>query len=136
MPERIKPGKSPGISAGFFDHTHSFRVLDLETLREREICRLREKHIQLPRHNTTFSPDNRFAITARALERKRKLGYQFAPHAVRSALIVIQLDDGKTRYLIQNTSPMGHKLILERFCGRGFCTDAHRFLQTCNRALE
>lgn len=92
----------------FFDRNHSLRVIDLESDREREICRLKEKNMQRPRHNTALSPDRRFVITARALERKRNLGYQFAPHAIHSALIVIETATGKTRYLFENTSPIGH----------------------------
>lgn len=95
-----------GKSVYFFEHGNSFRVLDLETLREREICRFDES-VDWD-HATSVSPDNRYAIIAPLLEKRRKFGYNFSPIAIRSALILTRLDNGEQRRLVDGNSPLGH----------------------------
>ena len=91
----------------YFEVGNALKAVNLDSLKEREICQL-DPSIQPPPHAISISPDSRFLLTPRYLEAKRDMGYEFAPYVVDSSMIVVQLDNGTISSLFRTTTPLGH----------------------------
>jgi hypothetical protein len=91
----------------YFEEGNGLKSVNLETLKEREICKL-DPTIQPPPHAISISPDSRFLLSPRQLEKKRTLGYEYPPYTVDSSMIKVQLDNGKITSLFRTTMPLGH----------------------------
>lgn len=97
------------VEAG--EHGETVRKVELDTLREREVCRLEGK----VRRALSLRADDQAAIVAVDFESPRKSttgqqdrGYAYSAIAIRSGLVVVSLDDGHSRYLINGMAPMAH----------------------------
>lgn len=90
----------------YITENHSLRAVDLESLQEREILKF-EPHVEAD-HAVSVSPDDKFVIVAPLLEKKKKLGYQFHPIAIRSALITVNTATGEQKRIVDGNSPLGH----------------------------
>ena len=91
----------------YFEEGNALRSVNLETLKEREVCKL-DPTIQPPPHAISISPDSRFLLSPRQLERKRELGYEYPPYTVDSSMIMVELGNGKISSLFRTTMPLGH----------------------------
>jgi Tol biopolymer transport system component len=100
-PDISYDGKSVHYLSG-----HSIRVMDLESLKEREIAKLDETAHQT--HATTITSDGKSLMLAPTFGKSVKVGYEFADTAVRSALIIFDTATGKQRRLIDGNALLGH----------------------------
>ena len=101
---------SPDISRDgkeifYIESPNLFRALHLETLEDREICRLEERaHVT---HALSLNADNRWAVVAATLEPRRG-GYRYARYSQRQALALMPTDGGEWHYLIDGNTQLGH----------------------------
>lgn len=101
---------SPDISRDgkeifYFESPNLFRAVHLETLKDREICRLEDRaHVT---HALSVSSDNRWAVVAPVLEPRRG-GYRYARYSQRMALALMPTDGGKWHYVIDGNTQLGH----------------------------
>lgn len=95
-----------GKEVFYVEHSNSLRSVDLESLKERELCRF-DENVDGD-HAISISADNKLLVWAPLLERRIKRGYEYADIAVRSALILIRTDNGQQRRPVDGMSPLGH----------------------------
>jgi hypothetical protein len=91
----------------YFEEGNVLHCVDLDSLKVREVGKLPES-VQPPPHSISVSRDNRFLVSARLLEKKRVLGYEYPPYVVDSAMFIIDLHTGEHRSLFRTTQPLGH----------------------------
>ncbi len=91
----------------FYNENNSVRAIDLESLKEREVCGFKAP-IRI-NHALTISSDSRQLISAAHMESIRgKMGYNFGRGVTRDGLIIIRTDTGETHPLINGNSALGH----------------------------
>lgn len=98
-----------GKEVYYIETDKSFHAINLESLQQREICKLNEIPGDFS-HALSLTPDNRFAIIGAALEPRRNVGYEYPTTrpVIRSALIVIRTGNGQRHRLIDGNAPLGH----------------------------
>lgn len=101
-PEISRDGKE----VYYMEEGGALRAADLESLKEREVCKFDERFGF--GHALTIASDNRHIISAAILEPRKKLGYNFGHYTRRDALIIVRTDNGEQRRLIDGNSPLGH----------------------------
>ena len=103
-------GHSPDISRDgkhvyYFEHPNVFRVVNLETLEDREICTLQD-HVRVT-HALSINADNSVAVVAPILA-PRQGGYRYARYSQRMALTLMQPNNGRWHNLIDGNTSLGH----------------------------
>ena len=98
-----------GKQVYYVENGNSVRAVDLESLKERGLCKLDEPI--LTDHALTITPDGRSLIVSAILEPRQKLGYNFGHQTTRAALIVVNTQNGEMRRLIDGNSALGHTAI-------------------------
>jgi Tol biopolymer transport system component len=83
-----------------------FKVVNIETLEERELCRV---VLCFRPHQLSVSPDNRFVMCPTFLEDKSEDNFLVEQgFLIRSALVIIDTKDGKTHRLCDGNTPRTH----------------------------
>ncbi len=95
-----------GREVYFVEDKNLFRVVNIETLEERDLCRVEPCFRP---HQLTVSPDNRYVICPIFLEDKSEDDFLVKQgFLIRSALVVIRTADGKTHRLCDGNTPRSH----------------------------
>ncbi len=95
-----------GKEVYYVEDGNSFKVVNIETLEEREICRVTPCHRP---HQLTVSPDNKYIINPIFLEAKEEENFLVGNgHLIRSALVVINTKTGEIHRLCDGNTPRTH----------------------------
>jgi Tol biopolymer transport system component len=95
-----------GREVYFIEDMNHFKAVNLDTLEERSLCRV--DNCFRP-HQISVSPDNRFLINGIFLENKKEEDFLTDQgFLIRSALVVIRTDNGKTHRLLDGNTPRTH----------------------------
>jgi len=101
-----------GKEVFFFNTSNTFRAINVETLKEREIAHLHVSddpsiHFGMP---VSVSPDDRFVVLGVQRERSRKYAGDghFAPWLIKSSLVVLSTEDGHERAIFDGLIPLDH----------------------------
>ncbi|MFB3827189.1 MAG: oligogalacturonate lyase family protein [Bryobacteraceae bacterium] len=95
-----------GREVYFIEDRNHVRAVDVETLKERDICRIESCFRP---HQLGVSPDNRFLITGVFLEDKDEDNFLIGQgFLIRSALVVIDTRTGAVRNLLEGNTPRTH----------------------------
>jgi len=95
-----------GKQVYYVEDNNLFRVLNLETMEERDVCRVENC---FRAHQLSVSPDNRFIIDGLFLENKSENDFLVKQgFLIRSAIVVIDTENGKTHRLCDGNTPRTH----------------------------
>lgn len=95
-----------GKEVYYVEDKNLFKVVNIETLEERDLCRVEPCFRP---HQLTVSPDNRFIIDPIFLEDKEEDKFLADQgFLIRSALVVINTETGKTHRLCDGNTPRTH----------------------------
>jgi len=90
----------------FIEDTSLFRAVNIETLEERDLCRV--ENCFRP-HQISVSPDNKNLIDGIFMENKDEADFlKGKGFLIRSALVVISTDSGKAHRLLDGNTPLSH----------------------------